>query len=122
MQRLQELEDPTHDISLSELMKVQAALEVPLVDLLEDSDSLARPIQERAKLVRIMKTVAAIEEAQLSIRPKRLVAMLREQLTDLMPELAQVGSWPQFGSRRGATSVARVLEREISLSQISTSD
>ncbi len=117
---LRELEDPANDLTLSELLKVQSVLEVPLVDLVEDSNSLARPIQERAKLVRIMKTVAAIEESVLANRPKRLVEMLREQLVDLMPELTNVGSWPQFGSRRGSASIARVLEREINLSQLSS--
>lgn len=122
LQKLRELEDPHRDLSISELMQVQAALEVPLAELLEDSNSLARPIQERAKLVRIMKTVAAIEESPLATRPKRLVTMLREQMVELMPELAEVGSWPQFGSRRSASSVARVLEQEINLSQIPSTD
>lgn len=122
LQKLRELEDPHRDLSISELMQVQAALEVPLAELLEDSNSLARPIQERAKLVRIMKTVAAIEESPLATRPKRLVTMLREQMVELMPELAEVGSWPQFGSRRSASSVARVLEQEINLSQIPSAD
>jgi hypothetical protein len=52
----------------------------------------------------------------------RLVTMLREQMVELMPELAEVGSWPQFGSRRSASSVARVLEQEINLSQIPSAD
>lgn len=122
IQTLRELEEPTRDLTVSELIRVQSALEVPLVDLLEDSNSLARPIQERAKMVRIMKTVAALDECLLSTRPKRLVSMLREQLVELMPELADVGSWPQYGSRRGAASIARVLEQEINLTQISTHD
>lgn len=119
---LRRMEDPTQDLSLADLVRVQEAMDVPLVELLEDSHSLARPIQERAKLVRIMKTVAALEDVSLSSRPKRLLEMLREQLVDLMPELADVGSWPQYGSRRGTASVARVLAQEISLSQLPSTE
>ncbi len=122
LKRLHELENPTTDLTISELMAIQAALDVPLVDLLEDNNSLARPIHERAKLVRVMKTSEAIRECSLSLRATRLAEMLRDQLVDLMPELAQVGSWPQFGSRRSASSVARVLASQISLSQIQVDD
>ena len=118
LQSLRQLEDPTRDISLTQLMAVQAALDVPLVDLLEDSNSLSRPVEERAKLVKVMKAAAAIRECKLGRRASRLAEMLAEQLVELMPELAEVSSWPQFGSRRGAGAVARVLEREMNRSQI----
>jgi hypothetical protein len=52
----------------------------------------------------------------------RLAEMLREQLLDLMPELKEVSSWPQFGSRRGSGAVARILAQEVNTSQIRMND
>src|SRR5687767_14686390 len=58
VKELRRQEEPTTDLTLSELRRWQKALDVPLVDLLEDeSQSLSRPVNERAKMVRIMKTV-----------------------------------------------------------------
>ncbi len=90
------------DLTLSQLKVWQKALDVPLVDLLEDeSQSLSRPVKERAKMVRIMKTVVSLCEAcESNVRLQRLTAMLREQILDLMPELEEIGGWPQCGSRR----------------------
>jgi transcriptional regulator with XRE-family HTH domain len=122
LQRLRQLEDPTRDLTLSELRLVQQALDVPMIDLLEDSNVLSRPIQERAKMVRIMKTAAAITECKLNLRAQRLSEMLREQLIELMPELAEVSSWPQFGSRRASDSVARVLAQEINTAHLHAPD
>ncbi len=121
-EQLQRLEDPCNDLSISQLVAVQVALEVPLVDLLEDTNSLSRPVQERAKLVKVMKTAAAIKECKLTSRAMRLAEMLREQLLDLMPELKEVSSWPQFGSRRGSGAVARILAQEVNTSQIRIND
>jgi hypothetical protein len=104
------------DLTLSELRSWQKALEVPLVDLLEDeSQSLSRPVNERAKMVRIMKTVVSLSEACSSnLRTARLTTMLREQLLELMPELAEIGGWPQCGSRRGADVMGRIFHQPIS--------
>lgn len=122
LDELRRIEDPTCDLSVSQLVAVQLALDVPLVDLLEDSNSLSRPVQERAKLVKVMKTAAAIKECKLTSRAMRLAEMLREQLLDLMPELSDVSSWPQFGSRRGSGAVARILAQEINTTQLRIHD
>lgn len=122
LDELRRIEDPTCDLSVSQLVAVQLALDVPLVDLLEDSNSLSRPVQERAKLVKVMKTAAAIKECKLTSRAMRLAEMLREQLLDLMPELSDVSSWPQFGSRRGSGAVARILAQEINTTQLRMHD
>jgi hypothetical protein len=120
--RLRELEDPCRDLSISELMLLQTALEVPLVDLIEDSNSMSRPTLERAKMVRVMKTASAIGECKLTVRAQRLAQMLKEQLIELMPELSEVSPWPQFGSRRSSDSVARVLSHEINTSHLHHED
>ncbi|MGN6548059.1 MAG: hypothetical protein ACTHK7_23695, partial [Aureliella sp.] len=113
---LRRQEEPTADLTLSELRRWQKALEVPLVDLLEDeSQLLSRPVNERAKMVRIMKTVVSLSEACSSnLRTARLTTMLREQLLELMPELAEIGGWPQCGSRRGADVMGRIFHQPIS--------
>lgn len=116
VKELRRQEEPTTDLTLSELRRWQKALEVPLVDLLEDeSQLLSRPVNERAKMVRIMKTVVSLSEACSSnLRTARLATMLREQLLELMPELAEIGGWPQCGSRRGADVMGRIFHQPIS--------
>lgn len=122
VKRYREMEDPNYDLSLSELHALQGALEVPLVDLLEDRNTLSRPVEERAKLVKIMKTAVAMREAQVNPRVTRMAEMLCEQLADLMPELAEVSGWPQFGARRGASAIGKALQQPIDTSQLGLSD
>lgn len=117
VKELRRQEEPNADMLLSSLLLWQKALDVPLVDLLEDeSQTLSRPVKERAKLVRIMKTVVTLSEAcEGNVRLARLSAMLREQLIDLMPELAEIGGWPQCGTRRGADVMGRIFHEPISV-------
>ncbi len=106
-------EIPTTDMKLSELRAWQFALEVPLVDLIEDdAQPLSSPVKDRASMVRIMKTVVAIKEAGGSPRIQRLAEMLFEQMVELMPELKEIGGWPQHGSRRASGS-SRIVEQQI---------
>lgn len=107
------LECATTDLTLSQLVAIQRALEVPLIELLEDTESLSRPVEERAKLVRTMKTAVAIREAKPGNRIKRLAEMLCAQLCELMPELEDVSGWPQFGARRGESAIGRALAEPI---------
>ena len=61
VRKLRQLEGETVDLRLSELYDWQKVLDVPIVDLLVDPGTpLSRPVLERARLVRLMKTVAAI--------------------------------------------------------------
>lgn len=117
VKELRRLEQPAADMLLSTLKVWQKALDVPLVDLLEDeSQTLSRPVKERAKLVRIMKTVVSLCEAcEGNVRLERLSTMLREQLVELMPELAEIGGWPQCGTRRGADVLGRIFHEPISI-------
>ncbi len=104
---------PTTDMKLSELRAWQSALEVPLVDLIEDDlQPLSSPVKDRAMLVRIMKTVVAIKEAGGSPRIQRLADMLSEQMISLMPELKEIGAWPQHGGRRSSGS-CRIVEQQV---------
>jgi transcriptional regulator with XRE-family HTH domain len=110
--RLQE--KPTSDMRLSELAAWQQVLDVPLVDLLVDSGApLSRPVMERARLVRLMKTAAAIKEKTESVELKRLAKTLTDQLIEIMPELAEISAWHSVGQRRSLDEVGRVAERRL---------
>lgn len=115
IKELRRQEQPTCNLTLRQLRVWQKALEVPLVDLLEDeSDVLSRPVKERAQMVRIMKTVVSLGEVcQGNLRLSRLTTMLREQLLQLMPELAEIGGWPQCGSRRGSDVMGRIFHEPV---------
>ena len=66
-------------------------------------------------MVKVMKTVVALAEVATSPRAARLTAMLREQLIELMPELAEIGGWPNFGSRRPPDQQGRIGENPIAV-------
>ncbi len=119
---LQALEQPESDLTISQLQSLQAALEVPLVDLLEESNALSRPIAERAKMVKVMKTAVALRETKSNRQVERMVQMLCEQLTDVMPELAEVSGWPQYGSRRGPSALGKALSQPIDTSDLKFPD
>jgi transcriptional regulator with XRE-family HTH domain len=116
------MEEPRSDLTLSDLRRIQKALDVPLVDLLEDDQSLSRPVAERAKLLRIMKTAVAMRDKKSPPSIQRMSQMLTEQLIDLMPELAHVSGWPQYGVRRGIETLGRMLENRIDMSQVEHDD
>ena len=111
--RKQEVE--TTDLRISDLQSWQRALDVPITELLAESETpLSRPVMERAKLIRVMKTAAAILERSPNTQVERMAQMLVEQLIELMPELKDVSPWPSYGQRRSAEDYGRVLERRVS--------
>jgi transcriptional regulator with XRE-family HTH domain len=105
-------EEPANDMLLSELFRWQQALDVPLADLLVETDGpLSEPIMTRARLLRIMKTVRAIKETATSSSIQRFATMLEQQLVELMPELKDVAAWHSIGQRRSPDEVGRTAER-----------
>lgn len=112
---LREQEDETVDLKISDLVRWQKVLEVPLADLLVDSNGpLSRPVSERAQMLRLMKTAAAILEAAESPAISRMARTLVDQLTALMPELAEVGPWHSVGQRRSSDECGKIAERPVS--------
>lgn len=95
-------EEETTDLPLSRLLEWQKVLDVPMADLLVDSDEiLSAPIMERARMIRLMKSALAIEErASGNPQLKRLTMTLIEQLKEIMPELDGVTPWNSVGQRR----------------------
>ena len=118
MRTIREEEDDQTDLPLSRLFKWQEALEVPLEDLLcEPDSSLSRPVQERAKMIRAMKTVMSIRDIATEDTPlARLSSMLVEQMCDLMPELEDVSSWHTVGQRRSLDELGRIAEHPVNSS------
>lgn len=108
-------EDPAADLPISRLYQWQQALEVPLADLLVDPGApLSAPVMERARLVRIMKTVAAIQEKAPNTSIERLAQTLVDQVVEIMPELKGINPWHSVGQRRSLDEYGRIAERTYS--------
>jgi transcriptional regulator with XRE-family HTH domain len=107
-------ENETSDLPLSVLYHWQRALDVPVADLLVDSDApLSPPVMERARMVKVMKTAVALMEKAQSNSQRRLVTMLMEQLVEIMPELREVSAWHSVGQRRTLEEFGRAIERTL---------
>jgi transcriptional regulator with XRE-family HTH domain len=108
-------EDEHADLLISELYRWQAALEVPIEELLEDPDDTLSPrVLTRARLLKVMKTTMAIRRAARSESERRLARLLVEQLLEIMPELKEVSGWPAVGHRRRADEIGRIAENPVS--------
>jgi transcriptional regulator with XRE-family HTH domain len=108
-------EDERADMLISELYRWQAALEVPIEELLkEPEDSLSSMVSVRAQLVKVMKTAMAMRRQARSEGERRLARLLTEQLLEIMPELKEVSGWPAVGHRRRADEIGRIGENPIS--------
>ena len=111
------------DLKLSDLYRWQSVLGVPVAELLVEADSpLSRPVMDRARLVRIMKTVKAIGESAKADGTKRMAQMLESQLVEIMPELKEVGPWHSVGQRRSLEEYGRAAERLLSEDSLFRSD
>lgn len=111
MDQVRREEHPETDLMLSDLVRWQVALEVPLADLLTDDEApISAPILKRAKWLRLMKTVKALSELEASPGVKRMAAMLESQVVEIMPELADVGAWHSVGQRRTQDELGRIAE------------
>lgn len=102
------------DLRLSDLMQWQEVLEVPVAELLvEGEGQLSGPVLQRSRMVKLMKTAAAIRERAHDTTTARMVSMLIEQILELMPELADVTPWHTVGQRRTLDDVGRVAQRTV---------
>lgn len=101
-------EQPDCDLRLSDLHRWQQVLEVPVAELLvEGDDQLSGPVLERSRMVKLMKTAAALRERTQGQPAERLVTMLIEQILEIMPELSDVTPWHHAGQRRTLDEVGR---------------
>jgi hypothetical protein len=112
MDQIRREEDPACDMPLSELYRWQRALQVPVTELLIDSEApLSEPVLTRARLLRVMKTVRAILETAGSAPVQRFATMLEQQLIEIMPELKDVDAWHSVGQRRSPNELGRAADR-----------
>lgn len=103
------------DLRLSDLFRWQEVLEVPVAELLVEGDGqLSGPVLERSRMVKLMKTVAAIRERSRDPAVVRMVAMLVEQILEIMPELADVTPWHSVGQRRTRDELGRTARQVVS--------
>jgi transcriptional regulator with XRE-family HTH domain len=101
-------ERPESDLTLSQLLRWQQILDVPVAELLVEAEGqLAGPVLERSRMVRLMKTAAAIRERTRGTPTDRLVTMLIEQVVELRPEVEGVTPWPESGQPRRLDDVGR---------------
>ena len=115
VRRLRSEEDESSDILLSTLYQWQQVLDVPVAELLvETEDTLSPAVMQRARLLKIMKTVAAILERTDSPPIQRLATMLHDQLIEMMPELKEVSPWHAVGQRRTSQEFGKIFEQTIS--------
>lgn len=114
MQDVRDQENPGSDLKLSQLHQWQQVLEVPLADLLLDTEGpLSTPVSQRARMLRVMKTAKALAESASEAPVQRLATMLISQLVELMPELQDVSAWHSVGQRRTQDEMGRIAERTI---------
>jgi transcriptional regulator with XRE-family HTH domain len=116
---LRNQEEEGADLRLSELYDWQKVLDVPVADLLvDDNGPLSRPVQERAQMLRVMKTAMSLLELSPNTTMKRLSQNLVEQLSALMPELKEVSAWHSVGQRRSADELGRIAENCVSANEL----
>lgn len=116
-------EQPSADLLLSTLYAWQQVLEVPIVELLiETEEPLSAPVLKRAQLVRLMKTAAAILERSSQPSIKRMAQMMVEQLCEIMPELQGVSPWHAVGRRRTQDELGQAAFRRLTSDALDLGD
>jgi len=107
-------EDEGTDLPLSLVYQWQRVLDVPVSDLLIDTEAtLSAPVLQRARLVKLMKTAQAIMEKAETAPLRRMAETMITQLCEIMPELKDVSPWHAVGQRRTLNEYGRVVERRL---------
>ena len=100
-------EEGDRDLCISDLHRWQEALQIPLQELLEPpKNTLSEPVRQRACMIRVAKTAKTLARNCSRIREQRLAQRLVDQLQELMPELEDVGPWPE-GTPRSRDDLGR---------------
>jgi len=108
-------EEETNDLPLSVLYEWQKALDVPLAELLVDSeDALSQPLLQRAQLVRLMKTALSLLEMADVAATRAMAQTLVDQLVEVMPELQGLSAWNAIGRRRRTNELGIAAMRSLS--------
>lgn len=98
---VREMLDEKNNLSLEQLYRLQEALGVPVPQLLvEELDPLSPHVCQRARFVRLAKTVHALLEYNADPCLVGHLQNLAAQVFEMFPEGAQVGAWHSVGQRR----------------------
>lgn len=94
-------EQESTDMLLSRLYDWQAALQVPVSELIVEADGIpSNPIKSRCQLLKMMKTIRSLLENAKEESVLILVRQLMEELLEIMPELKSISAWPSIGQSR----------------------
>ena len=97
---IRQMEQPTADLRISELHAWQRLLEVPLHELLVDTELPLSPhVLQRAQLIRLMKTIVTLRDKSTEPEAQHLIERLLLQVVEIMPELKNVGPWHETEER-----------------------
>ena len=103
------------DLRISDLHRWQQVLDVPVAELLvEGEGALSGPVLERSRMVKLMKTAAAIRERTAGTPVGRMAGMLIDQILEIMPELSDVTPWHTVGQRRTLDELGRTARSTLS--------
>ena len=112
VQTVAQQEEETTDLSLSTLYQWQAALGVPIEELLAETGAeLSPPVLKRSQMLRLMKTALSIIEQAKQLGIRRMGQNLVDQILEIMPELDGVGPWPSVGQRRSLKELGQAARR-----------
>lgn len=115
MAEVRRQENEESDLRISDLLNWQEVLEVPIAELLVEAEGqLSGPVLERSRMVKLMKTAAALREQAQGPAADRLVTMLVGQILEIMPELQDVSPWHNVGPRRTLEDVGRAARFPVS--------
>jgi transcriptional regulator with XRE-family HTH domain len=123
IREVEQQEQPSTDMLLSDLQRWKKALGVPVTDLLDDSnDELSPLVHLRARLLRVMKTVRTIQERARQASMQRLATMLADQLVEVMPELKDITAWPLEGKGRRDRDYGQAFYRRLTVQPLEEPD
>lgn len=107
--------EPTSDLRLSDLYRWQAALRVPIGELLnEPVTDLSPAVAWRGRMLKVMRTARSIEALTDQECVHSLAMILVQSLEALMPELDQVPAWPLQGQLRTGDELGAAADRRLS--------
>ena len=114
MREVRAQEDPACDLPLTALYRWQQALRVPAAELLvEPGDKLSSPVNVRARLLRMMKTIVTILDQPQPERTANLLQNLSNEILAVMPEIENIDRWHGSSNSRGADDMAAAVLRQI---------
>jgi len=112
-------EEPGSDLLVSQLYRYQIALEVPLIELIEEpNDKSESSVGARASLVQVIKFFHSIRNRDgLPRRYVKLLDLFRVQICELIEDGAklfrEISPWPSVGHRRSTGEVGRIAEHSV---------